>query len=142
MYPKYFAIPKEDSEHFETFCWSELLLYKNFREIHIDIGVDKDDIIRHWKQLKIETYNVWHVDRTDQDDEILEEENDSNGDMDIQYSMQLNEWEFLSQLCLASSSSLNDLDMLGKRDFDNNHPWEDHNVPLNLHDHAIQFIHR
>lgn len=57
-------------------------------------------------------------------------------------SLQYNEWKFLSQLGLAHGYNLNDLDMLGKCEFYNNHPWEEHNVPSNLNDHAIQFIHR
>ena len=43
---------------------------------------------------------------------------------------------------LGNSFNLNELDMLGKWDFDNNHKWKECNVPSKLHSISTQFIHR
>lgn len=51
FFPWFYIIPKEDSEYFEIFCWSDLLLYKIFRQIDNDIGLTKEDIINNWKHM-------------------------------------------------------------------------------------------
>ena len=66
-------------------------MYKHFCEIQVDIGLDKEYIIRHWNQLNIEIYNVWHVDHNDQVGDVLEENNKLDDDMDIHYSFKMNE---------------------------------------------------
>lgn len=58
VFPKFYTIPKEELEHYETFCWSELLLYKNFGDIEIDIGLTKDTIIKIWKKMNTNKYDV------------------------------------------------------------------------------------
>lgn len=45
-------------------------------------------------------------------------------------------------MSLYNNSNFNELDLLGKRDFDNNHNWEGHNVPSQLHEDANQFVHK
>lgn len=61
VFPQFSVIPKEDSKHFKTFCWSELLLYKHFHNISMYIGVNKEKNVVNWKEMDILKYNVWHI---------------------------------------------------------------------------------
>jgi len=45
--------------------------------------------------------------------------------------MEMNEWQVLSRLVLASNIHINELDMLGLRDFDTNHTWNHLEVSKN-----------
>jgi len=45
---------------FVEFCWSELVLYKTFRDFHKNIGHTNDEIIQNWENFQ---YRPWHVDR-------------------------------------------------------------------------------
>ncbi|XP_059073258.1 uncharacterized protein LOC131874057 [Cryptomeria japonica] len=51
VYPHFPEPPIEDSQEFELFCWSELLLYKLFRDIAIEIGTSKEQVIANWKDF-------------------------------------------------------------------------------------------
>ena len=44
---------------FVEFRWSELVLYKTFRDFQNDIGHTSDEIVQNWKNLQ---YIPWHVD--------------------------------------------------------------------------------
>ena len=54
--------------------------------------------------------------------------------------MQLDEWELLSQLHPTNDMQISDLDILGHRDFEKNHNWDDTTIPLILQELAIEFI--
>lgn len=58
VYPRFVTIPTHQSEKFVDFCFSELLLYKSFREIAIDIGEDNKSIISTWESFN---FVPWHV---------------------------------------------------------------------------------
>ena len=47
VYPKFYTIPDIELEHFETFCWSTLLLYKHFHDIEVEIGLTKEQILKN-----------------------------------------------------------------------------------------------
>jgi len=47
VWPRFYSIPGEDSEEFETFCWSELLLYKPFHDISTEIGLSTEIIVEN-----------------------------------------------------------------------------------------------
>ena len=65
VYPLFKTIPNETNENFEPFFWSELLLYKKFRDIPSDIGITREQIISNWKMLHTNNYSPWHVTRID-----------------------------------------------------------------------------
>eukprot|EP01018_Ginkgo_biloba_P040472 Gb_22018 [translate_table: standard] len=73
VWPHFHTIPSEDSESFQEFYWSELLLYKPFCSFQTDIGVLKEQIIQNWHNMR---YNAWHVNRnpTEVDCDIAEDE--------------------------------------------------------------------
>lgn len=58
VYPRFVTIPPREFEKFIEFCFSELLLYKPFIEIEIDIGEDSNTIISNWDSFN---YVPWHV---------------------------------------------------------------------------------
>lgn len=91
--------------------------------------------------MNMQKYSPWHVTRTEQLEGGVEDEDYSDDDMDQQATVEMNEWELLSQLGLINNLNLNELDVLGRHDFANNHTWENHNVPSNLHDIAVPFLH-
>jgi ATP-dependent DNA helicase PIF1 len=60
VWPRFYSIPDEASEDFQTFCWTEFLLYKPFRNIPLDIGLSDDTVIENWRNFR---YRAWHVDQ-------------------------------------------------------------------------------
>ena len=76
--PRFNTVPEKHSEKFVEFCWSELLLYKPFRNIEKDIGVDDSTIIVNWEVLN---YRPWHIERRiDVNNMEHEHQNDSEDD--------------------------------------------------------------
>ena len=59
VYPRFNSIADRKAEKFVKFCWSELVLYKTFRDFLKDIGHTFDEIVHNWKNLQ---YIPWHVD--------------------------------------------------------------------------------
>ena len=59
--PRYYSIPSIDTPLFIDFCRSELMLYKPFCNIQLDIGASDDAIVTNWQELKL-NYTPWHVD--------------------------------------------------------------------------------
>ena len=55
-------------------------------------------------------------------------------------SVDMHEWKFLSQLHPGNNLEVDDLDMLGHRDFDSNHNWNHTTIPSTLHETAENFI--
>ena len=53
-------VTKDNSFTFESFFLSELLLYKPFRNIHIDIGINTEIIIHNWRKFR---YRYWNVNK-------------------------------------------------------------------------------
>jgi hypothetical protein len=51
VWPQFYSIPEESSEDFQTFCWTELILYKPFRNIPLDIGLSDDIVIENWRNF-------------------------------------------------------------------------------------------
>jgi len=71
-------ITKKHSNFFFDFCWSNLLLYKPFRNIERDIGVDDSTIIVNWEVLN---YRPWHIERRiDVNNMEQEHQNESEDD--------------------------------------------------------------
>ena len=54
--------------------------------------------------------------------------------------MQMNEWKMLSQIGISHNIRLDELDMLGKRDFDNNNKWDQIIIPKHLREIATKII--
>jgi hypothetical protein len=114
VYPKFYSVPDIDSEHFQTFCWSELLLYTHFQNIARDIGLTEDAIISNWHELNSSGYIVWHVRRNIETTPESEHEDDSNTEASFN-NIETEEWEFLSRIGHTNSTDLNDIQMLGRR---------------------------
>ena len=92
VWPRFYSIPKEDLDEFETFCFTELLLYKPFRNISSDIGLLMETIIENWRNFR---YRPWHIDRAPSSSNVIEDDADlhakpTNVDEDIE------EWQLLS----------------------------------------------
>jgi hypothetical protein len=87
--------------------------------------------------MKSATYTVWHVDRSDANDASSENDTlfDSYAERDD--IVPVNEWEMLSHMGLPYITILNELDLLGKCDFDNNNNLEGHTIPTHLHENTI-----
>ena len=52
----------------------------------------------------------------------------------------MSEWELLSQLHPGNNLQLDDIDILGHRNFDANHNWGHMHIPLHLQNSAISFL--
>lgn len=75
VYPKFNTILECTSKHFQTFFWSELLLYKQFHNIERDIGLRRDIIIINWIQLYTKGSNAWHINCIVKEESSSKEEN-------------------------------------------------------------------
>ncbi|XP_059064096.1 uncharacterized protein LOC131856356 [Cryptomeria japonica] len=123
VYPQFREPPDEDTDEFEVFCWSELLLYKPFRDIPTEIGTSKEQIITNWKNFKKTNYNRLHnqqiIDDCSPPNEDVSDNNGSQNEDDTN----LYEWELLSRMGATNNFAQNDLQMLGRRDYDINYLW-------------------
>ncbi|XP_059066723.1 uncharacterized protein LOC131857945 [Cryptomeria japonica] len=101
-FPQFYAIPNEDSEQFKFFCRSDLHLYKHFRNISMEMGLTKDDIVANWKQTNVNKYFVWHVDHIVDIEENHEQDEDTDNEINLETTVHMNEWELLSQMGLCT----------------------------------------
>eukprot|EP01018_Ginkgo_biloba_P038592 Gb_30228 [translate_table: standard] len=108
VWSRFHTIPSEDSESFQEFCWSELLLYKPFRSFQTDIGLLKEQIIQNWHNMR---YNAWHVNRspTEANCDIAEDEDNLESPREVQ---ERHEWEIFSTLAHPRFIPFTDVDML------------------------------
>ena len=58
VYPRFVSILECVSNNSVDFCFLDLLLYKPFYDIEVDIGVDSITIVSNWK-----SYVPWHVEQ-------------------------------------------------------------------------------
>ncbi|XP_057835431.2 uncharacterized protein LOC131045798 [Cryptomeria japonica] len=140
VYPQHKSLPLEDDSSFQSFCWSEFLLYKPFRSIPLHIGNSTEEIIIDWKHLQSTDYIRWHVNGIEE--HIIIENSEELQPEDIQQSTHedLYELEFLSQMGASNNFDVATLQMLGRRDFDLNFNWTDSIPDEALHSKASQFI--
>ena len=113
VWPRFHSVPKEDSEHFESFCWSELLLYKPFQNIEEEIGLDSNTIIENWRNLR---YRAWHVDRAPLFNDVANEDPDSDIEH-VNVDADMDELELLSRLVPPNNLEISEVSTLGRRDF-------------------------
>jgi hypothetical protein len=104
-----------------------------------DIGLSRDTIIQNWENIKI-TYHAWHVDHSPANVEETTLDEAEENDTHMHPDMEINEWELLSRLILASNIDFNELDILGNRDFDTNYCWNNPEIPEAVLTFATQFI--
>ena len=69
----------------------ELLVYKHFHHIEIDIDLTKEPIISNWKQMQATNYDVWHV-IYNTHDEICSEHKKNDNEMDMMKLLDMNKW--------------------------------------------------
>ncbi|XP_057853551.2 uncharacterized protein LOC131063676 [Cryptomeria japonica] len=121
VFPRFTTVPTRQSEKWVDFCWSELLLYKPFRNIQRDIGLDDNIVISNWESLN---YNPWHLERRIITNET-EDHNDSEDDDDLPNNQNTieHEWEIISRLHHGQIMDVTEIDMLGRRDIDKQNPW-------------------
>ncbi|XP_059074747.1 uncharacterized protein LOC131874842 [Cryptomeria japonica] len=130
----------EDTDEFEVFCWSELLLYKPFPDIPTEIGTSKEQIITNWKNFKKTNYNHLHSQQIIDDCSPPNEDvNDNNGSQN-EDDTNLYEWELLSRMGATNNFAQNDLQMLGRRDYDINYLWGATVMEDQLDCTSLQFI--
>ena len=120
--PCYIAIPTKEDKNYVSFCWTKLLLYKPFHNISTDIRASTEQIEHNWETYAGQ-YKPWHVCRNVQEPihEVASAEDHEN----IIPDSIPNEWQVLAGLYPGLPIHLNDLDMLGSREFDLNNTWED-----------------
>ena len=83
---------------------------------------------------------MWHVERI-HEEPSTPTSNDSNSDpIPFPLPHTMDEWELLSQIRPGNNTHIDDLEMLGHRDFDKNHNWTHNNIPTHLHETSIPFI--
>lgn len=118
VHPQHKSLPLEEDNSFESFYWSELLLYKPFRIIPLHIGNSAKEIIINWKHLQSTDYIRSHVNGFEE--YITIENGEELQPEDIRQSTHedLYEWEFLSQMGASNNFDVVALQMLGIRDFD------------------------
>lgn len=61
--PRFINIPSKEDISYQMFFWSELLLYKPFRNIELDFAASSEGIIEQWKNVS-RTYHSWHIRQT------------------------------------------------------------------------------
>lgn len=123
-WPRFNTVPEKHSKKIVDFCWSELLLYKPFRNIERDIGVDDSIIIVNWEVLN---YRPWHIERRiDVNNMEQEHQNDLEDDDEriVQQNTIENEWEIIAQLHRRNHFARIEIDMLGRRDVDIQAQWD------------------
>ncbi|XP_057859850.2 uncharacterized protein LOC131068635 [Cryptomeria japonica] len=140
VYPHFPEPLIEDSDEFDLFCWFEFLLYKPFRDMATKIGTSKDQVIANWKDFSSNGYvrlydtHLMHAlppqDADDSDDNDWEHQEESN----------LYEWQFISQMGATNQSTKNELQMLGRRDYDISYSWPTNIANEQLESNATQFI--
>ena len=129
--PCFLDIPPSISPLYVNFCWSELLLYKPFRNVPKDIGSSDLEIVSAWESFH-GSYNPWHVDREPSPPPTISVDTPPPDEDHPTSSINLSEWELLSQLHPGNNLQLDDLDMLGHRNFDTNHNWGHTQIPLHF----------
>ncbi|XP_057835128.1 uncharacterized protein LOC131045552 [Cryptomeria japonica] len=140
VYPQFTEPPDEDTNQFDIFCLSELLLYKSFRDIPTEIGASKEQIIKNWKNFKKTNYNRLGNQQIIDDCSLPNEDDSDNNGSQHQDDTNLYEWEQLSQMGATNNFVQNDLQMLGRRDYDISHFWGATVVVDQLDSTALQFI--
>ncbi|XP_057827996.1 uncharacterized protein LOC131039303 [Cryptomeria japonica] len=140
IYPQFREPPDEDTNEFEVFCWSELLLYKPFRDIPTEIGTSKEQIITNWKNFKKTNYNRLHSQQIIDDCSPPNEDVSDNNGSQNEDDTNLYEWELLSRMGATNNFAQNDLQMLGCRDYDINYLWGATVMEDQLDFTALQFI--
>ena len=139
VFPQFTSIPPLDSSTFETFCWRKLLLYKPFRALPEDIGTTSSEIISHWHRIK-GTYVVWHVERTQEQPSTPVSDDSNSNAVTFPFPHSMDEWELLSQMRPGNNIQIDDLEMLGHRDFEKNHYWTHNNITTHFHETTTSFI--
>ena len=135
--PCYIAIAAKKNKNYVSFCWTELLLYKPFHNIPTDIGASAEQIEHNWETYAGQ-YKPWHV-RKNVQEPIREVARSEDHENIIPDSIP-NEWQVLAGLYPGLPIHLNDLDMLGSRDFDLNNTWEDQELSTLQRKIATTFI--
>ena len=125
---------------FLIFFFSELLLYKPFCDIQVDIGDDNITIVSNWESLY---YVPWHVERrvdVQSSDGSFESGSDNNvmGPPNIIE----HEWEIISWMHHGQLMEIFEVDMLGRRDMDRQHSWSEQYKSNEYTLDAINFIGR
>ena len=128
--PRYSSIPSTTNSSYADFCRVELMLYKPFRHIASDIGNSAEEFIRNWQAFR-PFYKLWHQHRTLYDINPPANDNTTQ-EFHPPETMDLNEWELLSQLYPTDELLINDIQMLGLRGLDDSHNWNDTTIPLHL----------
>ena len=86
------------------------------------------------------SYNPWHVNRQPSPPPTISIDTPPPHEDHPACSIDMSEWELLSQLHPGNNLQLDDLDMLGHRDFDTNHNWGHTHIPLHLQNLTISFL--
>lgn len=103
-------------------------MYFPFRNLPDDIGANKEAIVAQWEQVK-HTYHAWHVHRAHADPPLSTTLDDSPVETNPHCTMDMDEWQFLSQLHPTNNILFDELELLGHRDFNANHNWA-HSISL------------
>jgi hypothetical protein len=136
VWSRFYSILDEASEEFQIFCWSELILYKPFRNIPIDIGLSDETMIENWRNFR---YRPWHVHRAPVSSENVEDDDDFQ-EQPTHVEEDFEEWKFLSRLVPPNNVNVSNLHTLGRRDFDICFDWEKTTTSNDVAEEAIYFI--
>ena len=86
-----------------------MLLYKPFRNIQIDIGVNIETIIHNWRNFR---YQDWHVNRIPLASDNNKEDKD-NQQEEINNDNDIDEWDILSHHIPPNTVQVSDIETLG-----------------------------
>ena len=138
MFPRFYSILARDLEKWIDFCFSEVLLYEPFHDIHTNIGNNDESIVETWDNFR---YNAWHLERREDSNNIENESDPESKDSDnAQGTITENEWEILSRFHCAQIMQVAEIDMLARRDIDRQTNWSQEFQSEQYTNTAINFI--
>ena len=83
---------------------------------------------------------MWHVERKQEQPSTPPSHDSNSNAITFPLPHSMDEWELLSQMRPGNNIHIDDLEMLGHRDFDKNHNWTHKNITTDLHHIATSFI--
>ena len=108
-----------------------------FHSFNKNIVLTKTTIIQSWEAI-CSRYHAWHADHIHPptSDETTPEDEDTK----IYPYNEMNEWKTLSRSIPRGDIHINDIDMLGLREFDINHAWSHPEVSTTKIESASNYI--
>ena len=83
---------------------------------------------------------MWHIEHTEEEPSTPLSDGSNFDAITFPLSHTMDEWELLSEMRPGNNIEVNDLEMLGHREFDKSHNWSHSNICTKLHETTTSFI--